>query len=630
MSKEKKRTLGEYLVAFMRLITPFWRSKESRSCRFLLLMVFIFSGLSVFIAKQVNTWYNDFYNSLQEYDIDAFWSEMVIFCVIATFHVYVAVTNAYVKQKIMIEWRHWLSTHFMRKWLSNGVFYKMQFSEAQTDNPDQRIAADLDEFVSLTFSLTIEILTSLAMLVTFFSVLWELSAAVDMHIGDTVIHLPDGYLCYLAVIYAAIGTVLTFIIGRPLIRLNFRQQRVEADYRFSLVRIRENAESIAMYRGTKEEGVYLEERFGQVVKNVYNIMLKSVHVGFFSLSYNQASVVFPFIISSPLYFAKTITLGSLIQISSAFGRVQDSLSTLINNFASLARWKSVIDRLVQYNENMEEAAGITTIPVDEAGTVLAAEGLSITSPDGRQLMLDGNFKLRPGDAMLIRGPSGCGKTTLFRTLAGLWPYATGRINYPLGEVLFLSQRPYIPLGTLRRAICYPHAPLPDHVILPVIEQTHLGHLVQKLDIEGNWGQILSLGEQQRVAFARAILLHPQVVFMDEASSAVDEDLENSLYTELRNHLTSSIIVSVGHRSTLKRFHNCCLEWAEDLNWNMVDSAEYAEEGCFTDKKAVPDEHMDDESFERYRAGSVYTKEHTESGRTSILRRLLEFLGRDGR
>jgi putative ATP-binding cassette transporter len=625
---KKNRSLIEYLSAFMRLIIPFWKSKDSRTCRFLLFMVFVFSGLSVFIAKQVNTWYNDFYNTLQEYDLDAFWSEMAIFCVIATFHVYVAVTNAYVKQKIMIEWRHWLSTHFMRKWLSNGVFYKMQFTESQTDNPDQRIAADLDEFVSLTFSLTIEVLTSLAMLVTFFSVLWELSSAVDMTVGDMVIHLPDGYLCYLAVIYAAIGTVLTFIIGRPLIRLNFRQQRVEADYRFSLVRIRENAESIAMYRGTGEEGVYLEERFGQVVKNVYNIMLKTVHVGFFSLSYNQASVVFPFIISSPLYFAKTITLGSLIQISSAFGRVQDSLSTLINNFASLARWKSVIDRLVQYNENMEAAAEITSIPVEESGTVLTAEGLSITTPEGRQLMLDGCFQLKPGDAMLIRGPSGCGKTTLFRTLAGLWPYATGRINYPVGEVLFLSQKPYIPLGTLRRAICYPHAPLPDHVILKVMEETHLEHLVNKLDLDGNWGQILSLGEQQRVAFARAILLHPQIIFMDEASSAMDEDLENRLYTELRRHLTSSIIVSVGHRSTLKRFHNCCLEWAEDLNWSVVDSSDYAEDGNFTDKDVSQNEHMDDESFERYRTGRVYSKDHSEPVKPSLLRRLLMHLGKD--
>ncbi len=629
MIKEKKHKIKNFMKGFIRLIVPFWKSKDSRTCRLLLVMVALFTGFSVFLAKQFNAWYNDFYNALQEYDVDAFWSEMLIFGVMALFHVYVAVTNVYIKQKIMIEWRHWLSTHFMHKWLQNGVFYKMQFTDTVTDNPDQRIASDLDEFVSLTFSLTIGILTDLAMLITFFSVLWELSAAVDLSIGGSVLHLPDGYLCYLAVIYAVIGTILTFIIGRPLIRLNFNQQRVEADYRFSLVRIRENAESIALYHGAREEGKYLDERFGKVVKNFYQIMLKTVHVEFMALSYNQASVVFPFIISSPLYFAKTITLGTLIQISSAFGRVQSSLSTLIDNFASLARWKSVIDRLIQYDENMAKAENIQIIPIEDATAKLEATGLAIATPNGKVLMQDGSFSLKPGDAMLIRGPSGCGKTTLFRTIAGLWPYASGNIKYPSGGVLFLSQKPYIPLGTLRRAICYPHAPLEDHVIIPVMEIAHLTHLVNLLDQDGNWGQILSLGEQQRVAFARAMLIKPQVIFMDEASAALDEDLEDHLYTELRLRLRSAIIISVGHRSTLKKFHNFFLQHHADLNWSLDENDKYVEDGVFGPCSKNNDQ-MDHESFERFSKGQVFDKAPpTAQPRPSLLRRLLIALGSSG-
>ena len=604
----------KYLKNFGKLLFPFWLSKDSRSCKFLLLMILIFSGISVFIAKQVNTWYNDFYNALQEYDLDGFCSQMLIFTVLATFHVFISVTNYYMKQKLMIEWRHWLSSFFMTKWLKDGVFYRMQFIDGNTDNPDQRIAEDLHEFVTLTFTLTIGILTDLAMLVTFFSVLWSLSAATSFTLGSFSINLPDGYLCYLAIIYAFVGTILTFIIGRPLIKLNYNQQKVEANYRYSLVRVRENNESISLYHGVDEENKYLELRFRDVVKNFYKIMIKTVHVDFFSFSYNQASVVFPFIVAAPLYFAKQATLGTLIQISSAFGRVQSSLSTLVDNFISIARWKSVVDRLVQFNENMEKATTLKSLPISFKGDELVLQNIAVTTPQGKSLILDASLTLKAGDALLIRGPSGCGKSTLFRTIAGLWPYANGSIIYPEGNFLFLSQKPYIPLGTLRAAICYPQPPLSDLKLIPILDLVGLSELSKNLDQEDNWGQILSLGEQQRVAFARALLLRPKVLFMDEASSALDESIENKLYTRVRKELKDSIIISVGHRSSIKTFHNLFLEWQENLHWLLVPNDQYIDDGEYDES----DKSKEDVE-ERYR--NAFNYRATEKKKTPWYKRL---------
>lgn len=607
--KEKNK---QYLRNFGKLLLPFWVSKDSRSCRVILLLILVLTGFSVFIAKQVNTWYNDFYNTLQEYDFDGFCSQMLIFIVLATFHVFVTVTNYYMKQKLMIEWRHWLSTFYMKKWINNGVFYKMHFIDGNTDNPDQRIAEDLNEFVTLTFTLSIGILTNLAMLVTFFSVLWSLSAATTFTIGSFSLSLPDGYLCYLALGYAVVGTILTFIIGKPLIKLNYNQQRVEANFRYSLVRVRDNSESISMYRGVEEEGKYLEVKFSDVVRNFYQIMVKTVHVEFFALSYNQASVIFPFVISAPLYFAKQATLGTLMQVSSAFGRVQGALSMLIDSFSSIARWKSVVDRLVQFNQNMEKTFELKSIPAENQGNELILDNVSVTTPQGKNLILNESLKLKSGDFLLIRGPSGCGKSTLFRTIAGLWPYASGSITYPDGKFLFLSQKPYIPLGTLRAAICYPQAPINDLKLLPVLNDVGLSHLAGCLDIEENWSQILSVGEQQRVAFARALLLKPDVLFMDEASSALDENLENILYTRITRELKNSIIISVGHRSSIKSFHNLFLEWQEDLNWRLVPNEEYVEEGVYTENTGCDEEIHDDDLVKRFR--NAYSYKNSPTGK----------------
>ncbi len=584
-------------MAYMRrlcgLVFPYWRTRDSIVSWKLLFVIVLFSGSAVFLAKQFNAWYNDFYNALQELDVNCFWSQMIIFAVMAAFHVFISVTNAYCKQNLMIEWRHWMSSHFMDRWLADGVFYRMNFTQGKTDNPDQRIAEDLNEFVSLTFMLTVGILTDIAMLATFFMVLWGLSKATVFAVGDFEMSLPDGYLCYLAVTYAAIGTLLTFIIGRPLIKLNFRQQRLEADFRYSLVRVRENAESIAIYGGAKEEGKYLEERFVGVVKNVFMTMKRSMYLGFFTFSYHQASVLFPFIVASPMYFAKTITLGALIQISSAFGHVQDSLSTLIDSFTSIARWKSVVDRLVQYTDNMDQATKIGSLPAARDGSEFGVADLCVARPDGEKLLINGAWTLGPGDAMLVRGPSGCGKSTLFRALAGLWPYASGSVSYPEGQALFLSQKPYLPLGTLRRAVCYPDAPLPDHVILPYLRLAGLDNLASSLDVDAPWSQILSLGEQQRIAFVRALIVRPQVLFLDEASSALDEEIEEVLYAELRRVLRNSIIVSVGHRSSLKRFHDCYLEWREDLAWELVPGEQFIEDGECISESCVRVPAVDD-------------------------------------
>ena len=366
------------------------------------------------------------------------------------------------------------------------------------------------------------------------------------------------------------GTVITFWIGRPLVRLNFNQQRYEADFRFSLVRMRENAESIALYQGATEEGGYLRQRFLQVVDNFYALMKRQKILGFFTLGFNQTAVIFPVILAAPLYFAKQITLGDLMQTLSAFGIVQGSMSLLVDSYTDLARWKSVVDRLATFEQGLQQAENLPRLQPEKSGNALQLQQVGISQPDGASLMENANWQLTAGDSLLIQGPSGCGKSTLLRTLAGLWPFATGKVNYPAdSQSLFLSQKPYLPLGSLRQAMSYPLTEVSNAEALKALQAVGLEKVASKLDDVEQWGQILSLGEQQRVAFARILLVKPDVLFLDEATSALDEQSEALLYRLLRQELPQTIIVSVGHRSTLNPFHEKKLLWQENGQWQFA-------------------------------------------------------------
>ena len=559
--------------AAWRMIKLYWGCKDSLFSWFLLACIVSLTSGAIYLAKVFNSWYKEFWDTIQEYNLPGFKYQLMVFAGLACIHVVVSVYNAYIRSCLSIRWRRWFTDKVMHDYLDNEAFYKMQLTDRKTENPDQRIADDLGSFVSATISLLLGTASDLAMLGTFGVVLWDLSSAVDMNIFGHTVHLPDGYMLYLAFAYALIGTVLTFIIGKPLVRLNFRQQRYEADFRFSLIRVRENSESISLYQGQKSEESILKRCFAEVVLNYINLIKKEKRLGFFTLSYAQTAVIFPMLISAPMYFAKVITIGSIMQINSAFGRVQDSLSTIINSFSTWASYKAIIDRLALFFDSMDACSNIECLKPIKEGDGLEIRDLTVKTPQGKVLCSALSLPLlNLGSSLLIRGPSGCGKSTLIKTIAGIWPHAQGVIKE--GEKdssLFLSQRPYLPLGTLREAICYPGELLQDNSqIETYLKALDLGYLVESLDKVDNWSLMLSLGEQQRIAIIRALLIKPNMLFLDEASSAMDERIETVSYNLIKQELKDSLIISVGHRSSLLKMHDYILEAHENGDWEITD------------------------------------------------------------
>ena len=563
------------LKIFGRMLKSYWCSKDSLKSWFLLLAIIALTGGSVYIATSINTWYKTFWDVIQQYDLDGFKQQIVVFIILASIHVLVSVYNAYLKSCLAINWRTWLTGKTMDRWLQSDNYYKLQLLDKNTDNPDQRIAEDLNLFVSATIVLILGTATDIAMLFTFGVVLWNLSSAVTITVWGYQVSLPDGYMCYLALLYAILGTALTFYLGRPLVRLNFRQQRYEADFRFSLIRVRENGESIALYKGDKEEGKYLRHSFADLVANYIKLIVCTKRLGFLTLGYAQTAVIFPILISAPMYFAKIITMGSIMQINSAFGRVQDSLSTLVSNFNSWASWKSVVDRLSLFYMSLEEVERIACLKTPQDRSALEVEKLELKSPRGQLLLEDLNLSLKQGQSLLIRGPSGCGKSTLIKAIAGIWPYADGEVHYIHdSQALFLSQKPYLPQGTLRLAASYPSAPETEGQTEHYFKLLGLEHLIPHLDEVDIWSHILSLGEQQRVAVVRALINKPQILFLDEASSAMDELTEKKAYELLRQELPDTIIISVGHRSTLLQQHELVLTYlSKNGDYKLQSSAE---------------------------------------------------------
>ena len=562
------------LKAFFLMLKSYWGCKDSIKSWILLVVIISLTGGSVYIATSINSWYKEFWDTIQNYDIDGFKHQLIIFVILASIHVVVSVYNAYLKSCLAINWRTWLTGKTMTRWLESDNYYKLQLADKNTDNPDQRIAEDLNMFVSSTIVLIIGTATDLAMMISFGVVLWQLSSAVDITVMGMSIYLPDGYMCYLALLYAILGTALTFYLGKPLVKLNFRQQRYEADFRFSLIRVRENSESIALYKGEEEENKYLRQSFSDLVANYIKLIVCTKRLGFLTLGYSQTAVIFPMLISAPLYFAKIITMGSIMQISSAFGRVQDSLSTLVSNFTSWASWKSVVDRLALFYLSMEEVEKLRCIAIEKNATKLEVRDLQIKSPRDKLLLDHVNLDLSSGEALLIRGASGCGKSTLIKALAGIWPYTKGQVRY-LNEakVLFLSQKPYLPQGSLRLAASYPSAPIEDGRTEQFFKLVGLEHLIPHLDEVDTWSHILSLGEQQRVAIVRALLNQPDMLFLDEASSAMDEQSESLVYDLLNQYLPHCIMISVGHRSTLIAKHKLVLTYQNDAKYTIEPSNE---------------------------------------------------------
>jgi putative ATP-binding cassette transporter len=543
------------------LAWPYWKSEEKWTAIGLLVAIVALNLIIVWLNVRFNYWNNDFYNALQQYDWAEFWRQFGIFGLLALAFIVVGVYSFYLRGILHIRWRRWLTERFLRDWLEDQAYYRMQLNQAGTDNPDQRISEDLDRFATITLALSLGLLSALVTLVSFLSILWTLSGVLTIPLGGDRSFVIPGYMVLAALIYAVAGTVLTRWIGNPLIRLNFDQQRYEADFRFSMARLRENAENVAFYGGEARELDTFQSRFARVVANWWGIIKRRKKLIWFTQGYEQVAIVFPFLVAAPRYFDKVIQLGGLMQIASAFRQVQESLSFIINSYTEIAEYQAVVQRLAGFRETMNGIAAEREAPqpieIERGGDGVEVAALDLNLPDGRMLRPDIAVAASSGDALLITGASGAGKSTLLRAIAGLWPFGRGRIRVAEGPSLFLPQRPYLPLGTLADALSYPHAAaeLPQDKLVEALHAVGLPQLAGRLDEEGNWAQRLSIGEQQRLAFARVLLARPDIVFLDEATSALDEAAEMSLYRLLRETPWRPTIVSVGHHGALRRFHD---------------------------------------------------------------------------
>ncbi len=475
-----------------------------------------------------------------------------------------------------MRWRAWMTSHYLERWLSNQAFYRMELArftgtrsegtsgkdQATPDNPDQRIQEDINQFTSYTVSLTMGLLNALVTLVSFVGILWSLSGNFAFDVAGATIDIP-GFMVWAAVLYCVVGSYISHAIGRPLSRLNFQQQQLEADFRHHMVRVREYSESIALDRGEKVERTQLDLRFSKVLANYLQLLKTQKNLTWFTVGFGQAAVVFPFVVAAPRFFSGAIQLGQLMQISSAFGRVQDSLSWFVDNYSTLATWRATTDRLTSFEESFKALVRANqAAPVEESAS-LDIQNLTLSLPTGKVLLQDANLRAVAGDRILLQGPSGSGKSTLFRAIAGIWPFSTGHIAKP-ASAMFIPQRPYFPNGPLRDALAYPEpaSAYSDTQLDQALHEALLPQLAGQLDKSDAWGQKLSGGEQQRLAIARVFLKTPIWVFSDEATSALDVETEETLYKRMLSLVNKAhgAIISIAHRPSVAAFH--------DITWTL--------------------------------------------------------------
>ena len=549
------------------LSVPYFRSEEKWKARALLAAIVALNLAAVYMLVLLNEWNRVFYDALQNKDAAVFWAQLVRFCWLAFGLIVISVYRFYLTQLLEMRWRAWMTTAYLGRWLANQAFYRIELARyaaahrAGPDNPDQRIQQDLNLFTSQTVSLSMGLLNALVTLVSFVGILWGLSGAFAFDVGGSTYSIP-GFMVWAAIAYCGVGSVISHYIGRPQIELNFKQERVEADFRHHLVRVREYSESIALDKGERVEKQQLSARFDKVLVSYLKLIKAQKNLTWFTVGFGQAAVVFPFVVAAPRFFSGAIQLGELIQISSAFGRVQDSLSWFVDNYASLASWRATTDRLTGFEASFSRLAlvksGGNAINTKVSDGTLQARNLGLTLPDGRVLLASATLQAAPGEAVLLQGPSGGGKSTLFRALAGIWPHVTGVVNLP-DDSMFLPQRPYFPNGPLRDALAYPQpaGQYSDAVLKQALTDALLPDLADCLDEEDAWGQKLSGGEQQRLAVARVLLKRPKWVFADEATSALDEAAEAVLYQRLRAlvQATGGALVSIAHRPGVAAYHN---------------------------------------------------------------------------
>lgn len=565
--------LGSFLKDAYRLAKPYYtRSDERRSAWALLISIIILSLAQVGLTVVLNYWQRDFYNALQTKDWQAFIQLIFLyrrtpagfmpgFCGVVVVYIGIAVYGIYLNQWLQIRWRRWMTTRFLDEWLADRAYYRISLTTDRaavgTDNPDQRIAEDLRSFAENTLSLGLGLLSNIVSLFSFLSLLWVLGGSITV-LGVTI----PGYMVWIALIYAVFGSYCTHLVGRPLSALNFRQQRVEADFRYALVRVRENMEGIALQGGEDEEKNVLSHRFLGVVGNWRAIMRRMKLLNTLIVGYNQIAIVFPVVVSAPRYFSGKIALGGMMQTVDAFGQVQGALSWFIASYSELASWRAVVERLVTFHRAIVAARAAAAEGFERAESpdgTLRLNDVTVALPNGTPLFQHADLVLQPGHSVVVTGRSGGGKSTLFRAFAGIWPFGHGRVEIPRNS-FFLPQRPYIPLGTLRHVVAYPHAATTyDRATLTqALTDAGLGHIADKLDAEENWPVRLSGGEQQRLALARALLAKPDWIFLDEATANLDPEGESELYDTIRQRLPEATLVSIAHQPGVSAHHDRCL------------------------------------------------------------------------
>ena len=544
------------------LTKSYWQSEEKKKAFFLLGCIIALTLGVVYMLVLLNQWNNSFYSALQNYDAKKIFDELIHFSWLAAIYILLAVYSYYLQQTLILNWRRWLTTRFIDIWLQNKTYYNLQMFGKDTDNPDQRISEDVRQFVEMTLSFGIGILKAFCTFASFVVILYNLSGSLSFtFMGKT--WTINGYMLWASLLYSVIGTYITHLVGRKLVKINFIQQKYEADFRFSMIRLRESAESVAFYRGEAQEGSVFKQRFKMLLDNFWKLVNKQKQLVFLNSGYSQIAIIFPFVVAMNRYLTKEVTLGGLMQVASAFGRVQDSLSYFVDMYSSIAQWQAVVMRLTYFGRHMHDVSQQAErfhVERFAAADVVEVSNMQINLPDGKPLLENISFTLHPGHNVLIKGVSGSGKSTLLRAISGIWPFVDGKIFLPeRDKLMFIPQKPYLPLGTLRAALNYPgNKPIDDTELIYLMDLCQIGYLKDKLDLEADWSHVLSVGEQQRLAFVRAHIQQPQWLFLDEATSALDEDTEATMYSLLQERLQQTTVVSVGHRSTLNKYHELVL------------------------------------------------------------------------
>ncbi|KVP62128.1 ABC transporter ATP-binding protein/permease [Burkholderia ubonensis] len=552
-------------VSAWSLTKPYWVSSEWKVAWGLLVAIIVMNLTSVWLSVRFNTWYGQFTNALQAKDARHFPHLMLVFCAIAFGAIILFVFSRYLRQMLGFRWRQWLTNQFLDEWLNDRAFYRIE-RDRLTDNPDQRITDDLQAFATTTLVLSLELLSTAVSLVSFIVILWTLAGPLTIPIGGTSVVIP-GYMVWVAALYALLGSYLMHRAGHPLVSINYQQQKVEADFRFGMIRVRENAEQIAFYDGAAFENSNARNIFERVRENWWRLMKYTMRLNFVLNFYSQIANIFPLIAAAPAYFAGAFSFGTLMQISQAFGNVSDSFSWFINSYSTLVEWRATVNRLREFKRVMRASHLKESVsPATEHGGInlhyvdserLSTSSLKLALPNGNALADIGSVTIEPGSRWLVIGKSGSGKSTFMRALAGLWPFGDGAIDAPVSaRMMFVPQTSYLPIGTLKAALTYPATAdtYSDDACRDALRACRLEEYVDRLDETAHWTRVLSPGEQQRLAGARVLLHKPDFLFLDEATSALDADNEARLYHLFNERLPQAAIVSIAHRESLAAYH----------------------------------------------------------------------------